>query len=174
MESESRQLLTTIERGKKHVWRIYDYPHVIAMYYYMYQVAKFYPSTTKYLNDDGYLERAFGTAKAFFTVPDELIKWSADKTGTYDELVIPALIQALYDGGHKDQGDWLRNAWEKKVEYFINEHPYLFGSEYPFDSTGFESTEAFARYAMLSRESSQRFCFGGSAANRFQSCRQIR
>src|SRR6185437_7056115 len=50
-----------------------EYPHVIAMYYYMYQVAKFYPSTTKYLNDDGYLERAFGTAKAFFTVPDELI-----------------------------------------------------------------------------------------------------
>ncbi|HEV2314232.1 MAG TPA: DUF5695 domain-containing protein [Candidatus Acidoferrales bacterium] len=135
-------------RGKKHVWRIYDYPHVIAMYYYMYQVAKFYPSTTKYLNDDGYLERAFGTAKAFFTVPDELIKWSADKTGTYDELVIPALIQALYDAGHKDQADWLRNAWEKKVEYFINGHPYLFGSEYPFDSTGFESTEAFARYAM--------------------------
>ena len=135
-------------RGKKHVWRIYDYPHVIAMYYYMYQVAKFYPSTTKYLNDDGYLERAFGTAKAFFTVPDELIKWSADKTGTYDELVIPALIQALYDGGHKDQGDWLKTAWEKKVEYFINDHPYLFGSEYPFDSTGFESTEAFAHYAM--------------------------
>lgn len=135
-------------RGKKHVWRIYDYPHVVAMYYYMYEVAQFYPAMTKYLDSDGYLERAFGTAKAFFTVPEELIKWSAYQTGTYDEIVIPSLIQSLDDNGHKDQAAWLRAAWEKKVEYFINDHPYLFGSEYPFDSTGFESTEAFAKYAM--------------------------
>ena len=118
------------------------------MYYYMYQVAQFYPAMTKYLDSDGYLERAFGTAKAFFTVPEELIKWSAYQTGTYDEIVIPSLIQSLDDNGHKDQAAWLRAAWEKKVEYFINDHPYLFGSEYPFDSTGFESTEAFAKYAM--------------------------
>lgn len=134
--------------GKKHVWRIYDYPHVVLLYYNMYQLAKFYPSMTKYLDKDGYLERAFGTAKAFFTVPLEVVKWSAFETGTYNELIIPDLIDALYESGHKDQGDWLKAAWEKKVKYFVNDHPYLFGSEYPFDSTGFESTHAFAKYAM--------------------------
>ena len=134
--------------GKKHVWRIYDYPHIILLYYDMYQVAKLYPSMTTYLDKDGYLERAFGTAKAFFTVPLEVVKWSAYETGTYNELVIPALIDALYENGHKDQADWLKAAWEKKVRHFINDHPYLFGSEYPFDSTGFESTHAFAKYAM--------------------------
>jgi hypothetical protein len=134
--------------GKKHLWRIYDYPHIILLYYNMYQVAKLYPSMTKYLDKDAYLERAFGTAKAFFTVPLEIVQWSAYETGTYNEVVIPQLIDALYENGHKDQGDWLKVAWEKKVKHFINDHPYLFGSEYPFDSTGFESTHAFAKYAM--------------------------
>ena len=134
--------------GKKHIWRIYDYPHVILLYYNMYRLAKLYPTVTKYLDKDGYLERAFGTAKAFFTVPLEIAKWSAYETGTYNELVIPELIDALDEDGHKDQADWLRTAWEKKVKHFINDHPYLFGSEYPFDSTGFESTHAFAKYAM--------------------------
>jgi hypothetical protein len=134
--------------GKKHIWRIYDYPHIVLLYYNMYQVAKLYPSMTKYLDKDAYLERAFGTAKAFFTVPLEIVQWSAYETGTYNEVVIPDLIDALYENGHKEQGDWLKAAWEKKVKHFINDHPYLFGSEYPFDSTGFESTQAFAKYAM--------------------------
>jgi hypothetical protein len=134
--------------GKKHIWRIYDYPHVVLLYYNMYQVARLYPSMTKYLDKEAYLERAFGTAKAFFTVPLEIVKWSAYETGTYNEVVIPDLIDALYENGHIDQADWLKAAWEKKVKHFINDHPYLFGSEYPFDSTGFESTEAFAKYAM--------------------------
>jgi hypothetical protein len=121
---------------------------VILLYYNMYQVAKLYPSMTKYLDKEAYLERAFGTAKAFFTVPLEIVKWSPYETGTYNEVVIPDLIDALYENGHKDQADWLRAAWEKKVKHFINDHPYLFGSEYPFDSTGFESTHAFAKYAM--------------------------
>jgi hypothetical protein len=134
--------------GKKHIWRIYDYPHVVLLYYNMYQVAKDYPNMTKYLDADGYLERAFGTAKAFFTVPMEIVKWSPYETGTYDELVIPDLIQALDESGHKDQAEWLRAEWEKKAEHFINGHPNLYASEYPFDSTGFESTHAFAKYAM--------------------------
>jgi hypothetical protein len=136
------------QTGKKHVWRIYDYPHVILLYFNMYELARLYPNRTTYLDKDGYLERAFGTAKAFFTVPFEILKWSAYETGTYNELVIPDLIQALEENSHKDQADWLRAAWEEKVKYFVNDHPYLFGSEYPFDSTGFESTHAFAKYAM--------------------------
>lgn len=136
------------QTGKKHIWRIYDYPHVVLLYYNMYQVAKDYPNMTKYLNADGYLERAFGTAKAFFTVPMEVLKWSPYETGTYDELVIPDLIRALDENGHKDQAEWLRAEWEKKAEHFINGHPNLYASEYPFDSTGFESTHAFAKYAL--------------------------
>jgi hypothetical protein len=135
-------------RGKKHLWRIYDYPHVILLYYNMYLIAKNYPGTVHYLDREGYLQRAFGTAIAFFTVPMEIEKWSAYDTGTYNEVVIPNLIQALEDNDKQDQARALREHWEKKAKYFILEHPYLFGSEYPFDTTGFESTHALAKYAM--------------------------
>ncbi len=136
------------ERGKKHVWRIYDYPHVTLLYYEMYLVAKDYPGMVHYLDSSGYLERAYRTAMAFFTVPMEVAKWSAYETGTYNELVIPDLIRTLEQNGHKDEADRLRAHWETKAAFFINKHPDLFQSEYPFDSTGFESTHALAIYAV--------------------------
>lgn len=144
----NRESLDPGTKGQEHVWRIYDYPHVVAMYYNMYRVAKLYPETTKYLDSKGYLERAFGTAKAFFTVPMKLIKWSPYDTGTYNEIVIPDLIEALDQEGQHDEASYLRGQWEKKVKFFINDHPYLYGSEYPYDTTGFESTAALAKYAM--------------------------
>jgi len=134
--------------GRKHLWRIYDYPHIILLYYRMYQIAKFYPEIKTYLSKDEYLTRAFGTARAYFTVPMEIEKWSAYGTGTYNELIIPDLIKALYDEGKAREADILRKHWEKKVEHFVNDDPYLFGSEFPFDSTGFESTHAQAKYAL--------------------------
>lgn len=136
------------ERGKKHLWRIYDYPHVILLYYNMYLIAKDYPSMVHYLDAAGYLQRAYGTAMAFFTVPMEIVKWSAYETGTYNELVIPDLIHALENNGRKADADKVRAHWEAKAEFFINQHPDLFQSEYPFDSTGFESTHALAKYAV--------------------------
>jgi hypothetical protein len=42
----------------------------------------------------------------------------------------------------------LRKFWERKVKNFVNDEQDLFRSEYAFDSTGFESTHAFAKYAM--------------------------
>lgn len=136
------------DRGKKHIWRIYDYPHVVALYYYMYRVAKEYPAMVHYLDASGYLQRAYGTAIAFFTVPMEIVKWSAYETGTYNELVIPDLIRALEDNGRRPDAHKLRAHWEKKAAFFINQKPDLFQSEYPFDSTGFESTHALAKYAV--------------------------
>src|SRR5882724_1487309 len=135
-------------RGKQHLWRIYDYPHVVSLYYHMYLVAKNNPSMVHYLDKSGYLERAYGTAIAFFTVPMAVEKWSAYRTGTYNEVVIPSLIQALEENGKREEAGKLRQHWETKAKYFINEHPYLFGSEFPFDSTGFESTHALAKYAI--------------------------
>ncbi len=149
-------------RGKKHVWRIYDYPHVVLLYYQMYRIAKNYPGMVHYLDPAGYLERSYRTAIAFFTVPLETAKWSADETGTYNELVIPDLIQALEDNGRRDEADELRTHWETKVKYFVNQRPYLFGSEYPFDSTGFESTEALAKYAMARLEDPAATAFQGA------------
>jgi hypothetical protein len=142
---------------KEHISRAYDYPHYIVLYFSMYRVAKNYPELKTELTKEEYLQRAFGTAKAYFTLPDKrdpLIhalwynKCSAQTTGMYNELVIIDLIEELYANGKKDEADWLKGEWEKKVEYFIKDDPYLWGSEFAFDPTGFESTHALAKYAM--------------------------
>ena len=65
-----------------------------------------------------------------------------------NEIVIPDLIDALDQEGEHEKATTLRTEWEKKVKSFINDHPYLYGSEYPYDTTGFESTAALAKYAM--------------------------
>jgi hypothetical protein len=133
--------------GQAHVWRIYDYPHIVMLYFRMYQIGKFYPSQVKLLDSAGYLERAYRTAIACWTVPNAVEKWSADAVGTMNEAFIPELIDALEKEGKAEWAADLRGHWEGKVDRFINRTPNLYGSEFAFDSTGFESTGAFARYA---------------------------
>jgi hypothetical protein len=134
--------------GRGHVWRIYDYPHIIMLYYRMYQIARFHPERSMHLTAEQYLERAFRTAVAYWTVPDQVERWSADEVGTMNEAFIPELIDTLEDEGKREWAKTLRAYWEGKVERFVNRTPNLYGSEFAFDSTGFESTGAFAKYAM--------------------------
>ncbi len=134
--------------SKEHVWRSYDYPHVVMLYFHMYQIAKMYPELSKYLDAAGYLERAWGTAKAFFTYPYQIYPdyYETYKWGLYNELVVPELMAALEREGFPDRAAWLRAEWEKKVKYFVYDDRYPFRSEYAFDRTAFESTYAFAKY----------------------------
>lgn len=131
-----------------HVWRTYDYPHVVMLYWNMYLIAKHYPELVHYLTADQYLERAYGTALAFYTYPWQMAHWSANELGNYNELVIAKIINELDRTGKHDLATTLRRKWDEKVEYFINDKPDLFYSEYPFDPTAFESTGAFAHYAL--------------------------
>ena len=134
--------------GQAHVWRIYDYPHIVMLYFRMFHIAKFYPDKIKHLDAATYLERAYRTAVAYWTVPVAVEKWSADAVGTMNEAFIPELIDTLEEEGKKEWADTLRRHWEGKVERFVMKTPNLYGSEFAFDSTGFESTGAFAKYAM--------------------------
>jgi len=59
-------------KGLEHLWRTYDYPHVMMLYIHLYQIAHRYPEMTRYLDADGYLERAYGTATAYFTVQRDI------------------------------------------------------------------------------------------------------
>lgn len=140
-------------RGQLHLWRIYDYPHVMLMYFSMYRVAREHPGIDTVLPATEYLRRAYGTALAMFTVPLELTRWSAYETGLYNELVIVELIGALEAAGMGDRAQRLRIHWERKVRAFVEGDGDLFRSEYAFDSTGFESTHALAKYAIEHAES---------------------
>ncbi|HEY4061330.1 MAG TPA: DUF5695 domain-containing protein [Puia sp.] len=137
-------------RDKMHVWRSYDYPHIMMLYYEMYKIATLYPGRTHYLDAKGYLERAMETAKAFFTYPYEILPWyETYKWGCYNELLIVDLAKDLDKAGFHKDARFLRNEWEKKVKYFLYDDPYPFRSEYAIDATAFESSHALARYALL-------------------------
>ncbi len=135
-------------RGKLHIWRIYDYPHIFLMYWNMYRIGKNHPDVSMYLPKEAYLERAYRTALAMFTIPVETADWSAYKTGLYNELVIEDIVREMKAIGWKEKALRLESHWNKKVLSFVKENADVFGSEYPFDSTGFESTHAIAKYAL--------------------------
>ncbi|WP_446742638.1 DUF5695 domain-containing protein [Silvibacterium acidisoli] len=135
-------------KGKRHYWRAYDYSHIVVMYFGIYRVARDFPGIHTRLSRDTYLDRAYGTAIAFFTVPWRVVEWSAYQTGYYNEVILLQLMEELDAVGRHEDAAELRQHWEKKVRFFVNGGPNLFGSEYAFDSTGFESTQALARYAL--------------------------
>ena len=134
--------------GRIHLWRAYDYPHIVLLYWSMYKVAKNYRHIKTKLKPQVYLERAYRTALALFTLPEEIDEWSALKTGFYNEKVMEEIFNELEETGQQEKAYRLRHWWERKTACFINGDTDIFGSEYPFDTTGFESTHAFAKYAM--------------------------
>nr|WP_300677722.1 DUF5695 domain-containing protein [uncultured Acetatifactor sp.] len=125
--------------GRTHLWRPYDYSHIALTYYNMYEVAAYAEGMTTRLPAKEYLKRAYGTARAMFTVPAELEGWTAYETGFYNELGKEGMeLEARTLEGH----------WNRKAEYFVRECKDVFGSEYPFDTTGFESTHVLAARGM--------------------------
>jgi hypothetical protein len=161
------------------LWRPYDYPHIITMYYQMYRLAKNHPHIKTKLTAHDYLRRAHGTAKAMFTVPLETRRWSPYGTGFYNEVTIVSLIDDLEAEGMKEEAAEIRAVWERKVNSFVSGRQDLFRSEYAFDSTGFESTHALAKYALknpqqlaeryenFNSENADRFMHAQMAANLF-------
>jgi|GEM_PF-753751 len=141
------------------IYRGYDYPHIIAMYYGMYKVARFHPEVTTVLGAQEYLQRAWGTAMAMWSYGGG----QATQIGLMNELVIPDVIAALQAEGMTSQAASLRTNWEAKVAYYISGSANLFGSEYAFDATGFESQEAYAKYALQHAGSSAAMGSGNPA-----------
>ena len=138
---------------REHLWRIYDYPHIMLMYFRMYQIAKAYPTMVHFANADEYLMLAYNTSVAYWTVPMQTDKprgWSANSVPTMNEAFLPELIVALERAGKTAEAAKLHELWNGKVARFVNPRtqPNLFGSEFAFDSTGFESTGSMAHYAM--------------------------
>ncbi len=137
---------------KMNICRPYDYPHIIMLYYHMFQIADYYPGKVHYLDAETYLERAFQTAKAYFTYPYKIYPWADTyKWGIMNEVVILSLIDDLEDRGRKEDADWLRNEWEKKVKYFVYDDKYPYHSEYCTGGTAFSSSYDLAKYGTLNR-----------------------
>lgn len=135
-------------RGKLHIWRIYDYPHIALMYYNLYRMRRLYPALPLSQSAETYLIRAARTLIAMFTIPLELDDWSAFGTGLYNELAAEDILKALEKESMPDLRLRLERLWNRKAYKFAARGADVFGSEYPFDTTGFESTHALAKRAL--------------------------
>ena len=142
-------------QGLEHIWRGYDYPHIIALYFHMYEIAKAHPDRVRHADAPEYLRRAYGTARTYFEIqaridflPPERNPYWSYTLGMYNEVAIGQVCDALAAEGMAEEEQYLRGEWEKKVKYFVYDDPYPFDSEYPFDTTAFESTYVFARYGL--------------------------
>ncbi len=145
--------------GKGRMWRTFDYTTHFAIYYNLYRIAKDHPDMVTYLDVNGYLERAYRTAMAYFEVPYNILmgkQWAfhgwtdwAYKQGNFHERYLLYIISALENTGRKEAAARLRREWEKKVTYMIYEDPWPFGSEMFVDRTAFESSYYIAEYAKL-------------------------
>ena len=142
-------------RGLEHIWRSYDYPHVIMLYYHMHEIAQAHPDWVRHADAAEYLHRAYGTARTFFEMQAQIDFLPADRNpywaytlGMYNELTIELLCDTLAEQGWQEEEQWLRREWERKIRYFVYDDPYPFDSEHPHDTTAFESTYVFARYGL--------------------------
>ncbi len=143
--------------GKERMWRTFDYTTHLAIYYNLYVIARDNPHLVHYLDADGYLERAYRTAMAFFEVPYNIYMgkmwnfngWTdwAYKQGNFHERYLLDIIEAMEQTGKTEEADALRREWEKKVKYFIYDDPWPFGSEMFVDRTAFESSYYIGEYA---------------------------
>lgn len=140
------------------MWRTFDYTTYFALYFNMYRIAKQRPDLVKKLSAADYLERAYGTARAYFEVPANIrmdggwsftgwVYWQYTVGNFHEKYLVP-LIAALEAEGQQARAAWLRAEWEKKVKYFIYDSPWPFASEMPIDSTAYESTYAAGKYAL--------------------------
>jgi hypothetical protein len=140
------------------MWRTFDYTTYFALYFDLYRIAKQRPDLVKECSAAEYLERAYGTARAYFEVPAAIrmeggwsftgwVYWQYTVGNFHEKYLLP-LIAALEAEGQQAKADFLRGEWEKKVKYFIYDSAWPFASEMPIDSTAYESTYAAAKYAL--------------------------
>ena len=132
-----------------HIGRLWDFPHVALAWFMMYRIAVRNPQWVS-LPATEYLKRAWGTFVAMYRYPDEvgydyeskLDNTTPYKTGYYNELVIADVIDALRAEGETTKAAQLDAYWNHKADFLIRQAKDLFGSEYAFDTTGFETTQA--------------------------------
>ena len=79
------------------MWRTFDYTTHFAIYYNLYRIAEDNPEMVSYLDADGYLERAYRTAMAYFEVPYNILMgkhghFMAGRTGLINKATFTSAI----------------------------------------------------------------------------------
>jgi hypothetical protein len=121
-------------------WRSFNYPHVTAVYWALYHLARDHQGLTHQETWDWYLSHAYHTIMAMKQFAPGYTQF-----GLMVGSVFPDVIRDLRREGWNDKADdvetWMR---EREAHWRVLRYP--FGSEMPWDSTGQEEIYTWCRY----------------------------
>ena len=128
---------------KKHaetVERSFNYPHVAAVYWVMYRLARNYEGLVSQQTWDWYLMNAYQTTMSMV----ELAPYYA-QFGQMEGSVFVHILEDLKAEGMWEYARRLEGMMKRRADHWSTLN-YPFGSEMPWDSTGQEEVYSWARY----------------------------
>lgn len=122
------------------VGRSYNYPHVAALYWTLYRLARNHAGLVQQHSWEWYLERAFETSEAMVRLAPEYAQF-----GQMEGTVFLRILEDLQRESWTNQAHTLESTMRARAQVW-HEMAFPFGSEMPWDSTGQEEVYAWARY----------------------------
>jgi len=129
-----------LTNGFEAVDRSYDYPHVAALHWSMYRLARNHVGLVTNHSWDWYLTHAYQTAMAMVKFAPKLAQY-----GQMEGTVFLEILRDLQREGWKAQAAEMEDQMKKRTEIWVR-LAYPFGSEMPWDSTGQEEVYAWTKY----------------------------
>jgi hypothetical protein len=120
--------------------RSYNYPHVAALYWSLYRLARNNTGIVTHHPWDWYLNQAYETAVAMTTIGTDYTKY-----GLMDGTVFLEILNDLKREGLTQNASDLETRMKSREAVWRTES-FPFGSEMPWDSTGQEEVYAWTRY----------------------------
>ena len=122
------------------VGRSYNYPHVAALHWVLYRLARNQPGLVTNHPWEWYLERAYETSQAMVRLAPHYAQF-----GQMEGTVFVLILLDLQREGWTQQAAALEATMRARAEVW-RALGYPFGSEMPWDSTGQEEVYAWCRY----------------------------
>ncbi|MEW6131515.1 MAG: DUF5695 domain-containing protein [Acidobacteriota bacterium] len=134
------------KKDAESIGRGYNYPHVVAAYWSMYQLARNHQGLVKNHSWDWYLNQAYETTGFLFS-KDARGKRRVGyvELGLMEGDIFLMLLQDLQREGWKEKAGAVEALMRERAERWKQE-AYPFGSEMAWDSTGQEEVYAWCKY----------------------------
>jgi len=120
--------------------RSYDYPHVAALHWAMYRLARNYQGLVTNHPWDWYLTHAYETSLAMVKYAPQFAQY-----GQMEGTIFLEILRDLQREGWKDQAAALEQKMKQRAEVW-GRLSYPYGSEMPWDSTGQEEVYEWTKY----------------------------
>lgn len=127
-------------------WRAYNYPHVAAVYWSLYRLARTHTGLVKQQTWEWYLRQAYGTAMALQVQSGpRRDHYGLAQFGLMVGSVFPEILNDLKREGWTKEADAMEAFMRERADHWRSlKYPY--GSEMPWDSTGQEEVYTWSRY----------------------------